>query len=62
MDGLVRHPFLPEIDEQLRAIDPDMPIAQYSVENVLDRILQGFITAKHFALATGSTISKTKIW
>lgn len=62
MDGLVRHPFLPEIDEQLRAIDPDMPIAQYSVENVLDRILQGFITAKHFAPATGSTISKQKIY
>lgn len=60
MDGLVRHPFFADLDDRLRAIDPDMPVAQYSVEDVLDRILQGFITAKHLAPSIGNSASQQK--
>lgn len=60
MDGLVRHPFITDLDQQLRAIDPDMPIARYSVEDVLDRVLQGYITAERLAPDTGESSSEQK--
>lgn len=62
MDGLVCHPFLPELDEQLRAIDPDMPVARYSVNDVLDRVLQGYITAERLEPDTGSQSAEQKIF
>lgn len=60
MDGLVRHPFFDDLDERLRAIDPDMPVARYSVDDVLDRVLQGFVTAERLAPDTGENASKLK--
>lgn len=60
MDGLVRHPFFEDLDNQLRAIDPDMPIAKYSVEDVLDRVLQGYITAERLAPDTGDSANEQK--
>lgn len=62
MDGLVCHPFLPELDEQLRAIDPDMPVARYTVNDVLDRVLQGYITAERLEPDTGSQSADQKIF
>lgn len=53
MDGLVCHPFFPELDDELRAIDPDMPVARYTVHDVLGRVLQGYITAERFEPDTG---------
>ncbi|CCU71900.1 biotin carboxylase N-terminal domain-containing protein [Thalassolituus oleivorans] len=60
MDGLVAHPFLPELDERLRAIDPDMPVARYTVDDVLARVLEGYVTAERMAPDTGSNASKLK--
>ena len=53
MDGLVQHPFFDELDSRLRAIDPDMPTARHTVDDVLDRVLQGYITAARLAPDTG---------
>jgi len=44
MVDLVKHPFVEELDDQLRAIDPSIPVAQRSVDEVLARILKGFVT------------------
>ncbi|HNW92077.1 MAG TPA: biotin carboxylase N-terminal domain-containing protein [bacterium] len=40
MRGLVRHPFFAELDEQLRAIDPEIPVAQTTVEEVIGRVIR----------------------
>ncbi len=46
MQGLVKHPFFDELDEQLRTIDSDIPVAKESVEDVLSRIFQGILVAE----------------
>ena len=40
MQGLVRHPFVDDLDDKLREIDRAIPIAEESVTNVLMRILK----------------------
>lgn len=58
MDGLVQHPFFPTLDEQLRAIDPEMPIAQFSVGDVLSNVLKGHVTAERMAPDVGQKTSQ----
>jgi len=41
MDGLVKNPFDVGIDEKLQEIDPQIPIAKYSVEEIISRVLAG---------------------
>ncbi len=41
MQGLVEHPFYPELDEQLRGVDPTIPAPQEAVEDVVERVLSG---------------------
>ena len=41
MQGLVKHPFIDDLDEKLRQIDDDMPVPSETVEDVLGRVLQG---------------------
>ena len=41
MEGLVINPFDEEIDQKLRTIDPHMPIAEISVREVINRVLDG---------------------
>ncbi len=65
MDGLVKHPFFDDIDDRLKAIDPSIPVARYSVNDVLSRILKGLVVAQRMApdmgLAdTSSSASKDK--
>ncbi|MGB1092141.1 MAG: biotin carboxylase N-terminal domain-containing protein, partial [Oceanobacter sp.] len=62
MDGLVSHPFFPDIDDRLRAIDPDMPVARYTVDDVLDRVLQGYVTAERLAPDTGKGATASKLF
>ena len=40
MRGLVRHPFYEGLDDALRAIDPTIPTARESVEEVIGRVLR----------------------
>lgn len=41
MRGLVHHPFAPEIDTELLAIDPEMPVPDESIEQVIERVFKG---------------------
>jgi acetyl/propionyl-CoA carboxylase alpha subunit len=40
MKALVKHPFAPELDQALRAIDPSIPVARETVEDVIERELK----------------------
>ncbi len=44
MQGLVEHPFYPTIDEDLKAIDPAIPVPTETVEQVVQRVLAGGFT------------------
>jgi len=46
MQGLVQHPFHPELDEALRMIDPDIPLPHESVGEVVSRVLSGVLSQK----------------
>ncbi len=41
MDGLVKNPFDEDVDKKLREIDPNIPIAKHSVEEIISRVLSG---------------------
>ena len=41
MDGLVQHPFHTKLDESLQAIDPSIPGAEHSIDDVIDNALAG---------------------
>jgi acetyl/propionyl-CoA carboxylase alpha subunit len=41
MDGLVKNPFDTDIDEKLLEIDPQIPVAKISVEEIISRVLSG---------------------
>lgn len=43
MQGLVKHPFHEGMDEELREIDPDIPIPEITVEDVVSQVLRGQI-------------------
>jgi acetyl/propionyl-CoA carboxylase alpha subunit len=45
MTSLVKHPFAEDIDERLRKVDPQLPIPTRTVDEVLDRVLAGYVTA-----------------
>ena len=44
MQGLVQHPFYPTLDEELRRIDPSIPVAVETAEAAIDRVLGGGFT------------------
>ena len=44
MADLVKHPFVDDLDSKLRGIDPAIPVAHKSVEEVLERVLKGYVT------------------
>lgn len=64
MDGLVQHPFFPNLDPQLRSIDPDIPIAKFTVSDVLSNVLKGHVTASRMApdTVTEKSIDQDKIY
>jgi len=36
MEGLVKHPFAPDLDEKLREIDPNIPLPKLTIEEIID--------------------------
>jgi acetyl/propionyl-CoA carboxylase alpha subunit/acetyl-CoA carboxylase alpha subunit len=44
MQGLVKHPFQPELDEELRRIDEEIPVPQETVQDVVRRVLSGVLS------------------
>ena len=45
MKGLVKHPFAESLDDELRSVDPGIPLPTETVEDVVDRIMAGVLTA-----------------
>lgn len=45
MQGLVKHPFYADLDEELREIDPDIPIPSDTVLDVIAGVMEGSLTA-----------------
>jgi acetyl/propionyl-CoA carboxylase alpha subunit/biotin carboxyl carrier protein len=45
MRGLVKHPFAENLDKELREVDPALPLPTETVEQVIDRIMSGVLTA-----------------
>ena len=46
MQGLVKHPLLPDLDDELRRIDSDIPVPQESVVDVVERVLSGVLSQR----------------
>ena len=44
MQGLVKHPFHPELDDALKAIDPDIPVPEETVADVVERVVAGVLS------------------
>ena len=44
MQGLVRHPFYEDLDDELRRIDPDIPVPRESVVEVVNRVMSGILS------------------
>ncbi len=45
MKGLVKHPFADQLDDELRGVDQEIPLPTETVEEVVDRIMSGVLTA-----------------
>jgi acetyl/propionyl-CoA carboxylase alpha subunit/acetyl-CoA carboxylase alpha subunit len=43
MQGLVKHPFYPALDQDLRRIDPEVPVPEESVGEVVRRVMAGIL-------------------
>ena len=56
MQGLVKHPFLPDLDDALRAIDPDIPVPEDTVVEVVRLVMAGVLDRQ--APATGRARSR----
>ncbi len=61
MRGLVTHPFADGLDEELRRIDPDIPLPTETVEQVVDRIMAGRYAASE-PLVTKATVSEDDLF
>ena len=62
MQGLVKHPFLPDLDDELRDIDPDIPVPQETVEDVVNRVMAGVLTQQKPAIAPRRQISEGELF
>jgi len=61
MDGLVVNPFDEAIDERLREIDPDLPIPQNTVSEVIGRVLSGEYQLQVGMEAEGVSLSQEQL-
>ena len=51
MQGLVKHPFHAGLDEELRKIDPDIPLPEETVPEAIHRVLSGVLDGERPATA-----------
>lgn len=52
MQGLVKHPFAPNLDEALQRVDPDIPVPAVTVEEVVDWVMEGSVAERPAMVAT----------
>lgn len=53
MQGLVKHPFATELEQELRKVDPAIPVPAETIEEVVDRIMSGVLTAAEPSIDSG---------
>ena len=53
MQGLVKHPFAENIDKELKTIDSMIPVPNQTVEEILERALEGYIGCVSLEPVTG---------
>jgi acetyl/propionyl-CoA carboxylase alpha subunit/biotin carboxyl carrier protein len=51
MQGLVKHPFQAQLDEELRRIDPEIPVPEETVQDVVGRVLSGVLAQQRPVVA-----------
>ena len=61
MDGLVINPFDEALDEHLREIDPDLPVPQNTVSEVMGRVLSGEYQLQVGVEAEGGSLSQEQL-
>ncbi|MAI41527.1 MAG: biotin carboxylase N-terminal domain-containing protein [Candidatus Azotimanducaceae bacterium] len=61
MKGLVKHPFANELDDELRDVDPGIPLPKETVEDVVDRIMSGVLTAAQPIIVKPETLESELI-
>ncbi len=49
MQGFVKHPMLPNLDDELLKIDPEIPTPRETVEEVVNRVMAGVLTEERQA-------------
>ena len=47
MQGLVKHPFYPDLDEKLREVDPSVAIPSDTIADVVEKVMSGAATLDH---------------
>jgi len=62
MTDLVINPFVDGLDARLRAIDPAIPVARKTTEEVLQRILQGYVTPEKADEKESTSMVEKKIF
>ena len=62
MQGFVKHPFLPDLDDDLRRIDPDIPVPTETVEDVVNRVMEGTHDVGPQAEAPRKTVSESELF
>ena len=50
MAGLVKHPFFDDLDQELRKIDPEVPVADEEVSEVVSRVMAGTLSRERTPL------------
>ena len=43
MQGLIKNPFFPDLDDELKKIDPNIPVAQITVADAVQRVMAGLL-------------------
>ena len=63
MQGLVRHPLLPELDDELKQVHPEIPLPNASVAEVVENVLSGQIeTQSVVAEADRVEVNETELF
>ncbi|MFT7109053.1 MAG: acetyl/propionyl-CoA carboxylase alpha subunit [Psychrobacter glaciei] len=62
MTDLVKHPFLEDIDVRLRSIDPSIPLPRKTADEVLERVLKGYVTPEKAEESESHDPSSEKIF
>lgn len=52
MQGLVKHPFARNLDQELQRVDPDIPVPAVTVEEVVDWVMEGSVEDRPAIVAT----------